>query len=282
MLRSRTLLCAVALACAASPWRPAGARGEPLRVVYPAAESSGDARRAYPSAVLRLALEHAGRPFVLQSSQVPATQQRALRMVERGDGLDVMWTVSTDERERTLRAVRVPIDRGLMGWRVLLVRRGDEASFAQVDTAAGLALRPGAQGHDWPDLAVLRHAGFDVHAGTDYEGLFAMLARGRIDYLPRSVLEVHDELARPANRQLSIEPRLLVRYPSALYFFVNRRNATLAGALEQGLARASEDGCLDRLFHATYDDVLAPLRLTQRTVIELANPVWTAPARSAP
>ena len=56
----------------------------------------------------------------------------------------------------------------------------------------------------------------------------------------------------------------------------------LASALEQGLARADADGCLDRLFHATYDEVLAPLRLPQRTVIQLANPVWTPPPRSTP
>lgn len=282
MLQSWVIRCGMALACAAAALAPRGAASAPLRVVYPAAESSSDARRAYPSAVLRLALEHAGRPFVLQSSQVPATQERALRMVATGDELDVVWTVPTDARERALRAVRFPIDRGLIGWRVLLVRRGHEASFAQVRTAAALAPLRAAQGHDWPDLPVLRHAGLDVHAGTDYDGLFAMLARGRIDYLPRSVLEVGDELARPGNGKLAIEPRLLLRYPSALYFFVNRRNVALATALEQGLARADADGCLDKLFHATYDEVLAPLRLPQRTVIQLANPVWTPPPRSTP
>lgn len=282
MLRSMAFHWGVALACAGSALLPAAAVATPLRVVYPAAESRSDARQAYPATVLRLALEHAGRPFALRASPVPATQQRALRMVERGDELDVVWTVPTDERERVLRAVPFPIDRGLIGWRVLLVRRGNEAAFAPVRSAAQLAPLRAAQGHDWPDLAVLRHAGFDVFAGTDYDGLFAMLARGHIDYLPRSVLEVGDELAQPANRGLAIEPRLLLRYPSALYFFVNRRNVALATALEQGLARADADGCFDRLFHATYDDVIAPLRLPQRTVIELANPVWTPSPRGTP
>ena len=248
----------------------------PLRVLYPAAESAYDARQDYPRKVLELALAHAGRPYVLRGSTVPANQKRALRMLATGNGIDVVWTVPTAVRERELRTIPFAIDRGLIGWRVLLVRAGTEQRFAGIDDARGLRAMRGAQGQDWPDLEILRAAGLGVDGAHTYDGLFAMLARGRIDYFPRSVMEIGDELARRPGQGLAIEPRLLLRYPSALQFFVRRDNTALAGAIALGLARAEADGSLDRLFHATYDEVLAPLRLDSRTTIALRNPLWSA------
>ena len=95
------------------------------------------------------------------------------------------------------------------------------------------------------------------------------------------MLEVGDELARRPGDGMAIEPTLLLRYPSALYFYVNRDNPALASALERGLNRAQADGSLDRLFDATFDDALRPLRLSARTTLVLRNPTWTPP-RSAP
>jgi hypothetical protein len=254
----------------------------PLQVRHPALESTDDARQGYPRAVLQLALQHAGQPYVLRAATIPANQQRALRMLATGNDLDVVWTVATDQRERGLRSIPFAIDRGLYGWRVLMIRRGDEKRFDGLRDSAGLAGLRGGQGADWPDLEILRAAGLQVAGVPTYDGLFAMLARGRIDYVPRSVLEIGDELARRPRHGFAVEPRILLRYPSALRFYVGRNNDTLARALAAGLARAEADGCLDRLFHATYDDVLAPLRLDSRIVLALGNPVWTAPRRNPP
>jgi len=253
-----------------------------LRVAYPAAESAGDARQQYPKAVLAMALRHAAVPFDLQASRIPANQLRVARMVASGDGIDVMWTAATDALQQDLRRVPHAIDRGMLGWRVLLLRRGDDARFAAVRDLASLRPFHGAQGHDWPDLTILRSAGLQVLASPSYDSLFSMLSRGRVDYVPRSVLEVTDELAHRPDHDLVLERRLLLRYPSGLYFFVRRDNDALAEALELGLARADADGCLDRLFHATYDAVLAPLQLDARTVIPLPNPLWSASPGGGP
>ena len=141
-------------------------------------------------------------------------------------------------------------------------------------TADELRRLRGVQGHDWPDLLVLRHAGLVVDAGTRYDGMFSMLSRGHVDHFPRSVLEVGAELARPQNADLAVEPTLLLRYPSALYFFVHRDNAALAGALADGLARAQADGSLQALFQRTYGEALA---LDARHTITLPNLTWSTP-----
>lgn len=264
-----SLVLPAVLACA----MPTGSAA-PLRVLHPAQETVGDARSRYPLAVLHLALLRSGQRARIGPTPLRATQERLLRLVEDGRHLDVMWTATTGERERRLRPVRFPIDRGLIGWRVLLVRRDALPRFVPgIDPKGALALLLGAQGHDWPDLAILRGNGLRVASSPAYEGLFAMLARGHVDYVPRSVLEAGDELAARPNAGLAIEPHLLLRYPSALYFFVHPGNTALAQALETGLERAQADGSLQRLFDQAHGATLAGLALDRRVVLALRNPL---------
>jgi hypothetical protein len=251
-----------------------------LHVRYPAAESAGDARQDYPRAVLAMALEHHGTPHALVQAQLPATQERALRQLTAGEGIDVVWSVATDERDRAFQRVPVAIDRGLIGARVLLVRQVDAPRLAQVRDLPALARLRGAQGHDWPDLQVLRTAGLDVVAAPGYDSLFAMLARGRIDYFPRSVLEVGRELEQHGGQGLLVAPGLLLHYPSGLFFYVRRQDDVLAQVLADGLAAAIRDGCLPRLFDSTHGAGVAALGLSARTRFDLPNPTWSGERES--
>lgn len=244
---------------------------EALRVIYPQSESRKDGRAIYPIAVLQLALEHSGREFRMQPGAAKMQQSRSLRMLADGRDLDVVWTVTTPEREATLRPIRIPIDMGLIGWRVLLIHAGDAERFSATKSIAGLAKFVGGQGHDWPDLDILRGNGLRVVASPTYEGLFAMLERGHIDYFPRGVSEVDRELERRTDKPIEIEPTLLLHYPSALYFFVHPKNVALAQALETGLERCIADGSLKLAIEQRFGDRLKELRLGNRTVLALRN-----------
>lgn len=244
----------------------------PLRVIYPKAESGRDIRTDYPLELLRLALDRSGESFELKPSQASMQQARSLRQLAKGEGLDIVWSVTTRERERDLLPIRIPIDRGLIGWRVLLIRKDEQVRMDSIDSLAGLARLCGGQGHDWPDLGVLRTNGLRVLASPTYEGLFAMLQQGRIDYFPRAVAEAGPELERHQQMDLAIENHLLLHYPSALYFFVRQGNRPLADAVTRGLERAIADGSMAALFRQTYGSLLQRLALRHRKVLDLANP----------
>ena len=65
-----------------------------------------------------------------------------------------------------------------------------EKAFAGVQSLPALrALRAG-QGADWPDTDILKASGLPVEATMLYDDLFTKLIAGRIDYFPRSLLEV--------------------------------------------------------------------------------------------
>ena len=137
-------------------------------------------------------------------------QERLLLQLRRGDDVDVVNCMSTEEREQLLRPIRIPIDKGLIGLRLVLIEKSQAERFARLDLDAGLQAMRAGQGSDWPDTAILRANGFSVFATPNYAGLYAMLTMHRIDYFPRSILEIWDEAERHRSDGIVIESSLLL------------------------------------------------------------------------
>lgn len=244
-----------------------------LNITYPSPGSSSEQRGGHTVELLRLALTKAGVDFQLQESPIPMVQARAMKQLENNQGLDVVWTMTSAEREKSLLPIRIPLDKGMLGWRLLLIKASDAERFAKVRTLDQLKPLLATQGHDWPDTRILDAAGLRVTSRSDYDALFQLLERGDADYFPRSVQEIWADYARVQGRGIVVEQTLLLRYPTALYFFVNRHNQTLANLLEKGLRLAIKDGSFEALFLKYYGDSIRKAKLRGRTVIELKNPL---------
>lgn len=232
-----------------------------------------DREASYPVDLLRLCLGKRGEDFELQPSREVIPQSRAIRLLRADREIDVLWTVTSPEREQQLLPVRIPIDRGLYGWRLLLIRDDDQARFDRVTSVPELALLLAGQGHDWPDLTILRSAGLKVDGGSSYDGLFAMLARGRIDYYPRALPEVWAELQQRRELPLRVEATLVLHYPSAMYFFVSRHNPALGQSLHDGMRRAIDDGSFAALFERYFGAAIAKAELGRRRILAIDNPL---------
>ena len=264
----------LALAAAASLGLIAGtSAAKPLTLVYPQAASDSDSRSEYALDLLRLALRHDGIDARLQPTREPMTQQRAVVQLSQGRDIDVIWTMTSRKRERLLRPIRIPLAKGLAGWRVFLIRKGDQPQFDSVHNLQDLAAMKAGQARDWPDTRILRANGLSVYAAPRYRGLFAMLQYGHIDYFPRTVREARVELKAHAALGLAIERHLALHYKSAFYFFVAPDNALLAKRITAGLRAAMADGSLDRLFEKHFRAALEAANLDNRLVLELKNPV---------
>ena len=251
------------------------AASSPAQTVrYPAPEMKADARGDYPVQVLELALRKSGRPWEARPSPQPMVKGRAVLELLRPDGgLDVIWAQANAEREQLLRPIRLPIDRGLIGWRVALLRAGDAERLAGVRELEDLRAYIAGQGHDWPDLKILQANGLKVSAVNSYPALFSMLALGRFDYLPRSLGEYREELRQQDAQPITLDRHLLLHYPAALYFFVRKGNVALARALTEGLDQALRDGSLKALFDGHYGAAIRAADLANRRVIRLHNPL---------
>ena len=247
------------------------------RVVYPEHEAFHDPQLPYMLDVLRLALAQAPTAYEVHANGTAMTQGRGLRELEFGRGdINLLWSMTSRERERTLLTVRIPLDRGILGWRLLLVRAADLERFARVRSLDQLRRLQAGQMHDWPDTEILRHNGLPVGTASMYEKLFQMLARQRIDYFPRSVMEIEDELQRYGRAlDLAIAPRLMLRYPTANYFFVSPRFPQLAEDLRLGLEKAVAERSFQALFAQHFRALLQRLDIPHREVLKLDNPLLT-------
>ncbi|MRW86852.1 transporter substrate-binding domain-containing protein [Pseudoduganella sp. FT26W] len=272
MLDRRQFLLGSTLALGLPPARAA------TLVRYPQSEAEGHGNGAehYPVRLLRMALARSGDDYALEPTTVMMRQNRALAELRGGRVIDVLWTMTSQTRERELLPVRIPLDMGLIGWRLLLIRRRDAARFAAVRKAADLQALDALQGHDWPDTDILRANHYRVQTASDYAGMFKMLESGRVDYFPRAVFEVWHEAAAFAEQGLMVAPGLALHYPSAFYFFVNRSNPTLAAAIQQGLEGMLADGSYVHVFQEYFGDMIARSTLPARRVFELRNPLLSA------
>lgn len=203
--------------------------------------------------LLRLVLnasKAADEEVVLQFSDRQFSQWRwMIELTQHRNNNQVLWTATSIQRETLLRPIRVPMFKGLIGVRVLVIRREDEAKFRQIQNLQGLQRLVAGQGANWPDSAILQANGLPVTEGVGKAQVYKMLAAKRLDYFPRGVTEIANETAFLAQHNLMVAPNIYLSYPAAMYFFVNQENAELARRLETGFERLIDSGQFAAFFY---------------------------------
>ncbi|MES2046780.1 MAG: hypothetical protein V4447_00150 [Pseudomonadota bacterium] len=240
---------------------------------YPSAEFTGDDRQTYPLKILTLALSKGGGKFELKPCLHKMQQDRALRQLALGLEINVLWTMTSKEREKDLLPIRIPIDKGLLGWRIFLINTKNIANFEKLHTLDDLKNFQAVQGHDWPDTEILRANGLKVLGLPYYHSLFSLLQMGKVDYLPRSISEIWVEEKNHPEMDLTIEKNLILHYPTALYFFVNKRDQELARLIESGLLAAIKDGSFEKAFVESYGEDIKRTNFKGRKLFQLTNPL---------
>lgn len=245
---------------------------------YPAPAGERDLRDLYLVELLRLALDKtlaSHGPYQMEPAAEPLSQSRALAELASGRALDVVWAMTSIEREQRARPVRIPLRKGLLGYRMLIIRTEDSDWFDSVISLDQLREVRAGQGHDWPDSDILIANGLHVLRASSYDSLFLMLEQGRFDYLPRGLTEIWAEIDQRPEMAITVAPALLLYYPTASYFFVAPDNTALAERLTQGLEAALKDGSFDRLLFEfpQHREALERTQAHGRRVLILENPL---------
>ena len=199
-------------------------------------------------------------------------QARWINMLQHDKSNFVIWTMTDKEREKQLRPIRVPLFKGLFGYRVLLIRKQDQARFDKVKSLNDLGQLLGGQGTHWPDTPILQANGLRTTTAETTELLFRMLNARRFDYFPRGISEAWFELLQRDEPDLVVEENLLLYYPAAIYFFVNKENEALAQRIEKGMEILIDNGKFDQFFynHPRFSSGMEKLK--NRRIIYLQNP----------
>ena len=238
----------------------------------------GDQRYYYPDLVLKEALRatvDSDGPFEITYAAEAMKRKRALSELIIGKLVNVHIAATQDAWERSTIPIRIPVLKGLLGYRLLLVHKDDLEMFKTLRDLNELKKLKAGSGSQWTTTAILQKLGFNVVPGTDYEGLFAMLNLHRFNYFPRGVNEIFHEFDSRKNtyQNIAIEPTKVLYFPTPSYFFISPKHPELADRLRRGLNIIIQNGVFDRLFEDYYGEVILRAQLTDRILFKLENPL---------
>lgn len=273
----RHLLATLLLVC------PLWAQAQAMRYAYPPPESGSDVRLNYYWELLQAALDETSPkwgPYVLQASPKVMNTGRAELLLTTATDISVMTRTTSVAREQALRPIRIPLDKGLTGYRLFLIKADTQAWTDPVRTLEQLQLLSIGQGATWVDTEILRANGFTVVTAPTYDLLLPMLDSKRFDLFSRGVNEISHELTSGSRVYpgLAIERKLLLYYPLPRYFFFPRtaEGERLAQRAEEGLRLLMKSGKFEKRYQIFKKSILSELHLSGRRVFKISNPLLPA------
>lgn len=221
-----------------------------------------------------------GRIMPVFEQAVPMAQGRATYELLKGNLVDIYWMGTDDIREKNLRYIPIPLDRGLLGFRRFIIHKDMVETFDKVKDFKDLQKLLACQGRDWPDAKIMRRAGLRVTEANQVENLYQQVVARRCDYFPRGYLEAELEMNANAKTypELTYYHELLLYYPFTSYFFVNPKNTALEQWIRDGLEAMIESGEFVRFMkeHPYTTEVFSTSELQRVTrLIRIDNPMMS-------
>ena len=172
---------------------------------------------------------------------------------------------------------KIPILNGFLGLRELIINQSDLSKFIGLFSKEDFTSLSVGQVSAWHDAENYRNANIRVHAGPNFESLFPMLAAGRFDYLPLSLLEADNTLGSRTelSGKLTILKDMYVYYPAPMYLNIQEGQEELGKRVFYGLRKMADSGELSTLFRSYFSKYIEKISPDQAQVMVLLNPTLT-------
>ncbi|HSH09230.1 MAG TPA: hypothetical protein VK995_02500 [Oceanipulchritudo sp.] len=239
-------------------------------------------RQRYELEVLETVLqatEQASGPVTLRidDTDYPRAEDEA-SVFEKG--VDALVTVAGNRKfeGKEKIEINIPIAKGLLGCRLLIVKQERLQAFSAVTSMAELARLSIGIPATWADADLFRSNGFSVAEKGSFADVFIRLKREEFDYVALGANEIEEAFASMAAPLggLALESVLMIQYPFPLVFLVNPAQPLLAERISTGLKNILGNGELDRVFDKHYGSIVERLELGRRRVFHLRNPFLPA------
>jgi hypothetical protein len=250
-----------------------------MEYIYNAPESENDQRYRYHWEILKTALDKTKAKYgayKLTQATFMTEKRQLFELKNSTKELNVMCLSTTPQLETDLMPIRIPVDKNLSSYFVLLVHKDNSAKINSIKTIEDLKKVNIGLGYGWIDVDILKANSFSITSGSNYEGLFKMVANKRFDAFSRSAAEVLDEVKihKEILKDVEIEDSLLLYYPLPMYFWFAKNEAgkKLAERAHEGMEMMLNDGTFDRIFYAFHENKTKQLHLKQRRLFKIKNP----------
>lgn len=251
-------------------------------VRWPSSELKNDPRGAYKLAVIETALqktESTHGPYAIEDVHFASkfSTYRAREMVIEGKDINTYVALTNSDWESQTLPIRIPIRRGIINYRLLMIHQDNMAKFRQIDNLTDLKNVVVGLQLGWTTTEIFKAEGFDMELSSKYSGLFPMLDGKRFDYVPRGINEIFNEQARHRSElDIVVEPTLALYVPSPTYIFISPKEPELAARMEKGLEIMVADGTLKKMFYERFSEGLNKAGLAKRKLIRIPNPLLPA------
>jgi hypothetical protein len=236
-----------------------------------------DRRYEYPHKLLEEILKVTEIEYghaTIQETFLRMPRDRTLRELEKGVNIHVMAEASKPSWEQRLIPIRIPIRKGIQGYRTFLILKKNQTLLSKITTLEQLKKIPTGSGRQWATTDILEKNGFFVKTGNNYQGLFSMLIKERFMTFGRGINETAEEYNRLKGKfpALGIEQDLLLYIPLPTYFFVSPQKPELAKRIEAGLKLIINNGSFDKMFNDEFSELINNANLTNRRIFRISNP----------
>ncbi len=235
--------------------------------------SFSDGKHQFYHELITESLKAIGYTVNIQSvADVP--QPRIDAMLEQGE-LSLYWYLPNAERNQKYLPITVGLTNGLIGHRVLFIKKGAQAEYNNVRTLDQFRAlnKVGGFGKNWFDVRVWSANNLRYYEQEgDWKVLYRMVEAGNrgVDYFSRGINEIVAEAPQYPN--LDVEQNLMLVYDRDFQFFVAPGNRDLVPILTRALNQARQSGLIDRLVRKHYAEVFSRWGFERRIKIQLQTP----------
>jgi hypothetical protein len=210
-------------------------------------------------------------------------QGRAFVSLAQSQSINLATAAISRERENTTLPIYFPLTRGLLGFRLCLVKKQNIALFENINTTRDFRsnrLLLGVGAH-WPDKTVIEQNQLQAVSNPVHAQLYDMLNMDRFDCFPRGIAEIAYELEKYPTDDVVVEDNIALIYPNAHFMFISPTHVRLKERLETGLMLAKQNGDYKRYFDKHYLVLLKKHGFYSRKLLFLTNPDLSPKARKA-
>lgn len=224
--------------------------------------------------VLKTAMEYTKEEFGEYSIDANAPEMkrnRALKEMVKGGKINVYLGPVKPDWLKELVVNRVPIRRGILSYRLLLVHKSDIPRFKSITTIEQLKLLRAGLQIGWSTTDIFKQKGFKVVEAANYDGLFLMLDKRRFDYLPRGVYEIYGELeARESTlNDIVVEPTIALYIPTSTFTYISPAEPRLVNRIDKGYKLMLKNRDFEKIFNKYYLDSINKAQLHNRKIIKI-------------
>ena len=233
-------------------------------------------RQLYEQQVLQAALSAAGvkTSIDIDERNLSVSEEAAVFSKQL---FDVFATVQGNPKLNAENKILIakPIMQGLLGQRLLIIRKTDSARFDAIKQADEMKKMRSGIPTGWADVTLFKANKYNTVEIGDFETIFQYLVNNDFDYLALGANEIEQvyQQADLEKLDLTIAPTLMLRYNFPVVFYVNPNNPELAKHLNTGLELIIKNGTLKTMFDQHFGHLFSRLHLADRISFELKNPL---------